>query len=72
MFVAHFIPLKLRSHLLKTQSPKVLPSKSGIVVGQYTVMHATPTARDFFLANIYNPGPFTYIFTKTSPEFFLC
>ena len=29
-----------------------------------------PTARDFFLANFYLSGPFTRIFSKTSPEFF--
>ena len=62
---------KLRSHLLrKTQSSKVLPLKPG--VGQYIAMHATATARDFFLANFYPSGPFTCIFSKTSPEFFLC
>ena len=41
-------------------------------VGQYIAMHATPTARDFFLANFYPSGPFTCMFSKTSPEFFLC
>ena len=40
---------KLRSHLLKTPSSNVLPLKPG--AGQYIAMHATPTARDFFLAN---------------------
>ena len=34
-------------------------------------MHAKSTARDFFLADFYPPGPFTCIFSKTSPEFFL-
>ena len=45
------------------------------VVGrQYIVMHATLTARDFFLnfANFYPSGLFTCTFSKTSPEFFLC
>ena len=60
---------KLRSHLLRTQSLKVLPLKLG--VGQYTAIHAAPTVRDFFLANFYPSGPFTCIFSKTSPEFFL-
>ena len=32
----------------------------------------TFTARDFFLANFYPSGPFTCLFSKTSPEFFLC
>ena len=31
-------------------------------VGQYVAMHATLTARDFFLANFYHSGPFTCIF----------
>ena len=35
-------------------------------------MHATLTARDFFLANFYPPGSFICIFSKTPPEFFLC
>ena len=34
---------------MRTQSLKVLPLKPG--VGQYIAMHATLTARDFFLAN---------------------
>ena len=51
---------KLRSHMLRIQSSKVLPLKPG--VGQYITLHATVTARDFFLANFYPPGPFTCIF----------
>ena len=51
---------KLKSHLLRTQSLKVLPLKPG--VGQYIAMHATLTARDFFLANFYFFGPFNCIF----------
>ena len=35
-------------------------------------MHAMPTARDFFRANFYPSGPFTFIFPKTSSKFFLC
>ena len=62
---------KLRSRLLRTQSLKVLPLKPG--VGQYIAIHAAAlTARDFFLANFYPSSPFACIFSKTSPEFFLC
>ena len=61
---------KLRSHLLRTQSLEVLPLKPG--VGQYIAMHAALTARDFFLAYFYPSCPFTCIFSKTSPDFFLC
>ena len=39
---------KLKSYLLRTQSSKVLPLKPG--VGQYIDIHATLTAKDFFLA----------------------
>ena len=58
---------KLKSHLMRIQ---VLPLKPG--VGQYTAMHITLTARVFFVANFYPSGPFTNIFSKTSPEFILC
>ena len=51
---------KLKSHLLRTQSLNVLPLKPG--VGQYIAIHNTLTARDFFLAYFYPPGPFTCIF----------
>ena len=51
---------KLKSHLVRTQSLKVLPLKPG--VGQYIAIHATLTARDFFLAYFYPSGPFIYIF----------
>ena len=44
------------------------PSKPG--VGQYIAIHATLTARDFFLAYFYPSGPFTCIFSKTSRDFF--
>ena len=60
---------KLKSCLLRTWSWKVLPLKPG--VGQYIAIHATLTARDFFLANFYPSSAFTCIFSKTSPEFFL-
>ena len=56
---------KLKSHLLRTQSLNVLPLKPG--VGQYIAIHATLTARDFFLAYFYPSSPFTCIFSKTSP-----
>ena len=58
---------KLKSHLMRTQTLKVLPLKPG--VGQYVAIHATLTAGDFFLAYFYPSGPFTCIFSKTSPEF---
>ena len=51
---------KLKSHLVRTHSLSVLPLKPG--VGQYIVIHATLTARDFFLACFYPFGPFTCIF----------
>ena len=61
---------KLKTHLLRTQSSKILPFKPG--AGPYVAIYAAPTARDFFLASFYPSGPFTCIFSKTSPEFFLC
>ena len=61
---------KLKSHLLRTQSSKVLILKPG--VGPYMAIYATHTARDFFLAYFYPSGPFTCIFSKTSPDFSLC
>ena len=59
---------KLKSHLLRTQSLKVLPLKPG--VGQYIAIHAMLTAREFFLASFYPSSPFTSIFSKTSFYFF--
>ena len=38
---------EIKSHLVRTQSLNVLPLKPG--VGQYIAIHATLTARDFFL-----------------------
>ena len=61
---------KLKSHLVRTQSLNVLPLMHG--VGQYRAIHATLTARDFFLAYFYTSGPFTCIFSKTFPNFPLC
>ena len=58
---------KLKSHLVRTQSLNFLPFKPG--VSQYIAIHATLTARDFFLAYFYLSGPFTCIFSKTSPDF---
>ena len=60
---------KFKNHMLRTQSSKVLPLKSG--EGQYNAKQTSPTARDFFPANFYHTGPFAYIFSKTSPKFFL-
>ena len=52
---------KLKSHLVRTQSLNVLPLMPG--VSQYIAIHATLTARDFFLAYFYPSGPFTSIFS---------
>ena len=41
-------------------------------VGQYIAMHATLTARGFFFAYFYPSSPFTCIFPKPLPNFFLC
>ena len=54
---------KLKVLLVRTQNFNILPLKPG--VGQYIAMHATLTARDFFLANFYSFSPFTCIFSKT-------
>ena len=51
---------------MTTQSLMVLPLNLG--AGQYIAMHATLTARDFFLANLYPSGPFTCIFPKPLPS----
>ena len=61
---------KLKSPLVRTQSLNVIPFKPE--VGQYIAIHATLTARDFFLAYFYTSSPFTCIFSKTSSNFFLC
>ena len=53
---------KLKSHLLRAQSLKVLPLKPG--VGKYIALHAKLTASDF-----YPSGPFTFIFPKPLPSF---
>ena len=61
---------KLKSCLVRTQSLNLLPLRLGL--GQYIVIHATLTARDFFLAYFYPSGPLTCTFTKTSPDFCVC
>ena len=61
---------KLKSHMLRTHRLKFFPLKPG--EGQYIAIHATLTARDFFLTYFYTCGPFTCIFSKTSPDIFLC
>ena len=58
---------KLKSHLVRTQCLNILPLKPG--VGQYIAIHATLTARDFFLAYFYPSGPFTCILPKPLPTF---
>ena len=46
---------KLKTHVLRTQSSKVLPFRPG--VGPYIAMHAISTARAFFLAYFYPSSP---------------
>ena len=52
---------KLKAHLLRTPSSKILPLKSG--VGQNVAGHASPTVRDFFFELIST-------FLAYSPSFF--
>ena len=59
---------KLKSHLMITQNLEVLPLKPGEC--QYIAMHATLTARDFFLVNFYPSGPFTCIFSQNLSRVF--
>ena len=59
---------KLKSHLMRTQNLKVLPSKPGI--GHYIALHATLTAREFFLGDFYPPVHTTAFFPKPLPCFF--
>ena len=54
----------------RTQSLNVLLLEPG--VGQYIAIHATLTARNFFLAYFYPSGPFTCIFFQNLSRFFLC
>ena len=58
---------KLKSHLVRAQSLNFLPLKPG--VGQYIAIHATHTARDFFLTYFYPSGPFNCIFSNLSRFF---
>ena len=53
---------KLKTHMLRTQSSKILPFEPG--AGLYMAMHAVPTAMDFSLVSFYPSGPFTCIFPK--------
>ena len=61
---------KLKFHLVRTESLNVFPFKPE--VGQYIAIHATLTARDFFLAYFYTSGPFTCIFFQNLSRLFLC
>ena len=58
---------KFKSHLVKTQSLKILPLKPG--VGQYKAIHATLTARDFSLASFYPSGHSPAFFPNLSQFF---
>ena len=60
---------KLKTHLLRTYSSKVLPLKPG--VGQTIVMHASPTVKDFFLKLISALLVHSPAFLQTFSEFFL-
>ena len=59
---------KLKSHAMRTPGLKVFLLKPW--VGQYIAMHATFTARDFFLTNFYPSGPFTCIFSRNLSRVF--
>ena len=56
---------KLKSHLLRTQSLNIHPLKPS--VGQYIAIHATLTARDFFLAYFYPSVHSPALFPKPLP-----
>ena len=59
---------KLNFRLVRTQSLNVLPLKPG--VGQYIAIHATLTARDFFLAYFYpSLSSHLHFFPKPPPVF---
>ena len=58
---------KLKSHLVRTKSLKILPLKPG--VSQDIAIHDTLAARDFLLAYFYHSGLYTCIFSKTSLNF---
>ena len=58
---------KWKTHLLRTHSSKVLAWQPG--VGQNRAMHASSTARDFFLELISNPpGHSSALFPKQFPS----
>ena len=56
---------EIKSHLLRTQSLKVLTLKPR--VGQYIAMHATLTARDFFPCQFLRFLPIHLHFSKPLP-----
>ena len=58
---------EIKDHLLGIQSSTVLPLKPG--VGQNIAMHASATARDFFLANFCPPVPVIFIFFQNLSRF---
>ena len=58
----------LNSHPVRTQSLNVLPLKPG--VGQYIAIHATLTARDFFLISTFRS--IQLHFFQNLSRFFLC
>ena len=58
---------EIKVFTVENRELKVLLSKPG--VGKYIAIHATLTAREFFLANFYPSSPFTGIFPKTLPSF---
>ena len=60
---------KLNSHLVRTQSLNVFYLKPG--VSKYIAVHATPTARDFFLAYIQKPLPISPVLAVAN-TWFLC
>ena len=60
---------KSRSPLLRTKSSKFPPLKPG--VGQNITMHASLTAKNFFLSNFSLPGLFTFFFLSFFSFFFL-
>ena len=72
-----FSPLLSHSGELRTQKLKVPSSentelkRSPFKIWSRSVYshNATLTARDFFLAYLYSSGPFTCIFSETSPDF---
>ena len=64
---------ELRTQKLKVQfveNTELEGSPFKAWVGQYIAIHATLTARDFFLANFYPFGPFTCIFFQNLSQFF--